>query len=212
MRLILHLGIPSGLQMTMISAGVAAIMSVVTSFGPSVVSGFSAAQRLDSLIMLPAHALGTAVNSMAGQNIGIGNMKRVSKIAKTAVLYNFGIMFTIGLLVIPLAKYGVSLFIDETEAIEFGTTYLQIIALCYPFLGINFVLNGIVRASGAMYQVLVLNIISFWVLRFPLSALFADLMGEVGIAIGMGGSFVISSLFAYLYFRFGKWREKVLFE
>lgn len=211
-KLILHLGIPSGLQMTMISAGVGAIMSVVTSFGPSVVAGFSAAQRLDSLIMLPAHALGTAVNSMAGQNIGIGNMKRVSKIAKTAVLYNFGIMFTIGLLVIPLAKYGVSLFIDETEAIEFGARYLQIIALCYPFLGINFVLNGIVRASGAMYQVLVLNIISFWVLRFPLSALFADIFGGVGIAIGMGSSFIISSLFAYLYFKFGKWREKVLFD
>ncbi|MGP4072948.1 MATE family efflux transporter [Piscibacillus sp. B03] len=211
-KLILHLGIPSGLQMTMISAGVAAIMSVVTSFAPTVVAGFSAAQRLDSLIMLPAHALGTAVNSMAGQNIGIGNMKRVSKIAKTALLYNFGIMFTIGLLVIPLAKYGVSLFIDETEAIEFGARYLQVIALCYPFLGINFVLNGIVRASGAMYQVLVLNIISFWVLRFPLAALFSDIFGEVGIAIGMGSSFIISSLFAYLYFRFGKWREKVLFD
>ncbi|MGM8216492.1 MATE family efflux transporter [Bacillaceae bacterium W0354] len=210
-KLILHLGIPSGLQMTIISAGVAAIMAVVTSFGPAVVAGFSAAQRLDSLIMLPAHALGTAVNSMAGQNIGVRNMKRVNQIARTAVLYNFAIMFSIGLIVIVLAKYGISLFIREEESVLFGTRYLQIIALCYPFLGINFVLNGIVRASGAMYQVLVLNIISFWVLRYPLSALFAKMFGDIGIAIGMGASFIISSLFAYLYFRFGKWREKVLF-
>ncbi len=50
-----------------------AIMSVVASFGPAVVAGFGAAQRLDSLIMLPAQALGTAVNSMAGQNIGAGS-------------------------------------------------------------------------------------------------------------------------------------------
>lgn len=61
--LIAKLGIPSGLQMSVISAGIAAIMSVVNSFGPHVVSGFSAAQRLDSVIMLPAQALGTAVNS-----------------------------------------------------------------------------------------------------------------------------------------------------
>src|SRR5699024_2104236 len=57
--LILNLGIPSGLQMAVISAGSAAIMSVVTSFGSSVVGGFGAAQRLDKLITLPAQALGT---------------------------------------------------------------------------------------------------------------------------------------------------------
>ncbi|MBF6842349.1 MATE family efflux transporter, partial [Acinetobacter baumannii] len=82
--LILALGIPGGLQMAVIHAGIAAILSVVTGFGSDTVAGFSAAQRLDSLIMLPAMALGTAVNSMAGQNIGVGNWSRVKKIARYA--------------------------------------------------------------------------------------------------------------------------------
>ncbi|WP_085993952.1 MATE family efflux transporter [Oceanobacillus senegalensis] len=210
-RLILNLGIPSGLQMAVISAGSAAIMSVVTTFGAGVVAGFSAAQRLDSLLLLPAHALSTAVGSMAGQNIGVKNWSRVSSIVKYGVLYNLTIMGLVAILVVFLAQYGVQLFIREEEAVQFGTMYLQIIALCYPFLGINFVLNGIVRAAGAMYQVLALNIISFWVLRFPLTALFANLFGEMGIAIGMGSSFIVSSCIAFLYFRFGKWREKELF-
>lgn len=209
--LILNLGIPSGLQMAVISAGVAAIMSVVTGFGGDVVAGFSAAQRLDSLLMLPAHALGTSVSSMAGQNIGVRDWSRVKRIAKYGVLYNFSVMLLIGLLVVFLAEYGVKLFIREEEAVQFGTRYLQIIALCYPFLGINFVLNGIVRASGAMYQVLVLNIISFWILRYPLTAFFSNVFGDKGIAIGMGSSFLVSSLIAYLYYRFGKWRKKELF-
>ena len=51
---ILKLGIPAGLQMSVISAGVMAIMSVVNSFGASVVAGYGAAKRLDSIIMLPA--------------------------------------------------------------------------------------------------------------------------------------------------------------
>src|SRR5699024_3788859 len=152
--LILNLGIPSGLQMAVISAGSAAIMSVVTSFG-----GFGAAQRLDKLITLPAQALGTSVSSMAGQNIGVGNWNRVKRIAKNAVLYNLSIMGAIAIIVVLVAEYGVRLFIQEENAVTFGTQYLQIIALCFPFLGINFVLNGIVRASGAMYQVLILNII-----------------------------------------------------
>lgn len=210
--LILNLGIPSGLQMSVISAGSAAIMSVVTGFGGGVVAGFSAAQRLDSLLMLPAHALSTSVSSMAGQNIGVKNWSRVKGIAKYGVHYNFSIMFAIGIVVVFLAEYGVRLFIRDEAAVAFGKTYLQIIALCYPFLGINFILNGIVRAAGAMYQVLVLNIISFWVLRYPLTALFAKVFGEIGIAIGMGASFVISSVIAMLYYRFGKWREKELFK
>ncbi|MDC3414383.1 MATE family efflux transporter [Aquibacillus sp. 3ASR75-11] len=210
--LILNLGIPSGLQMSVISAGVAAIMSVVTSFGEGVVGGFSAAQRIDSVIMLPAQALGTAVNSMAGQNIGVGKWKRVNQIAKYGIVYNLTIMLVIGTLVVILSEQMIRLFIQESEAVEFGTKYLQTIGLLYPFLGFNFILNGVVRAAGAMYQVLALNIVSFWILRYPLTFIFAKLFGDVGIAIGMGASFVLSSLIAFLYFRYGKWREKKLFK
>jgi Na+-driven multidrug efflux pump len=62
-----------------------------------------------------------------------------------------------------------------------------------------------------MYQVLALNIISFWILRYPLAYFFAQSFGDTGIALGIGSSFLVSSLVAYLYFRFGKWREKELF-
>ena len=210
--LILKLGIPAGLQMGVIHAGIAAILSVVTQFGADSVAGFSAAQRLDSLIMLPAMALGTAVNAMAGQNIGIQQWSRVKQIARYAALYNFGLMLSVAAVVIIFAEAGIRMFIQDEAAVEFGTNYLRIVALCYPFLGLNFVLNGIVRASGAMYQVLILNIISFWILRYPVSALFASHFGEIGVGMGMGISFIISSIFAYLYYKFGKWREKELFK
>lgn len=211
-KLILNLGIPSGLQSSVISAGSAAIMSVVTSFGGAVVAGYTAAQRIDSLIMLPAQSLSVAVTSMAGQNIGIKNWKRVDKIAKYGVTINFAIMLSIGILVLIFGEYGVKLFIQDGAAVDYGRRYIAVIALCYPFLGINFILNGIVRAAGAMYQVLVLNIISFWILRFPLTSLFSSFSGEIGIAYGMGLSYMISSVIAFSYFRFGKYREKNLFK
>ncbi|MFG6115290.1 MATE family efflux transporter [Halobacillus sp. MO56] len=209
---ILQLGIPSGLQMAVISAGVAAIMSVVTTFGEDVVAGFSAAQRLDSVLMLPPMALATAVNSMAGQNIGVQNWERVHKIARYGLLYTLIIMMVVALALVLFGEYGIKLFVQEKAPVAFGGEYLRIVAFFYPFLGINFILNGIVRASGAMYQVLVLNIISFWVLRYPLTALFSDLFGESGIALGMGVSFIISSVVATLYYIYGKWSSKQLFE
>jgi putative MATE family efflux protein len=210
-RRIFGLGIPAGLQMGVISGGSAAVMSVVTRYGTPVVGGFAAAQRLDALIMVPAQALGIAVSSMAGQNIGAGKWSRVSRISREAVLLNVAVMASIGLLIVLVAEHAIGLFIDEPEAVAFGAQYLRTVALFYPFLGINFVLNGAVRASGAMYQVLVLNIISFWLLRFPLTSLCSDWFGEAGIGVGISASFVISSVFAYLYFRYGRWRDTRLF-
>ncbi|MFD1416469.1 MATE family efflux transporter [Oceanobacillus jeddahense] len=210
-KLILHIGIPSSLQMAVISAGAAAIIGVVATQGEAVVSGYSAAQRLDSLLMLPAHALSIAISSMAGQNIGAQNWERVRDVAKYGVIYNFIIMLLIGIIVAIFAEYGVRLFIQDEASVQFGTVYLQIVALCYPFLGINFILNGVVRAAGAMYPILILNIISFWILRYPLAALCSRLFGEIGIAVGVGASFILSSVVAILYYRFGKWREKKLF-
>lgn len=211
-RTIFGLGIPAGLQMAVISGGSAAIMSVVTDFGGEVVGGFAAAQRLDALIMVPAQALGIAVSSMVGQNLGAGKWTRVATISRQAVVLNVAVMAAIGLLLVVVADEAVRLFVREPESVAFGARYLRTVALFYPFLGINFVLNGAVRASGAMYQVLVLNIISFWVLRFPLTSLFAAWFGESGIGVGIATSFVISSAFAYLYYRFGGWRQKRLFD
>lgn len=205
---ILKLGIPSGLQMSVISAGVAAITGVVNSFGPIVVSGFSAAKRLDSVIMIPAQALGTAVTSMAGQNIGVGKWDRVYKITRYGLLYNTLTMLFIAIMIYVFAEPAIGLFINEAESIAFGKQYLETIAFFYPFLGINFVLNGAVRASGAMYQILILNIISFWVLRFPLTKTFSSFLGDSGIALGIGVSFVVSSIFSFLYYRLGKWRGR----
>ncbi|RSK52823.1 MATE family efflux transporter [Bacillus canaveralius] len=210
--IILKLGIPAGLQMVVISAGVMAIMSVVNSLGADVVAGFGAAQRLDSIIMIPAMALGTAVNSMAGQNIGANRWDRLHKIALYGTLYNLAVMFLISAVTFLLARVSIRLFIQETAALEFGTTYLKLVAFFYPFLGINFILNGVVRGAGAMFQVLILNVISFWVLRYPLTYWFAGMFGDKGIALGMGISFVISSIIAYLYYRFGRWRRQVIFK
>ncbi|WP_078592422.1 MATE family efflux transporter [Evansella clarkii] len=207
MKVIFRLGLPSGLSMMVISGGVLAIMTVVTSFGEEVTAGFGAAQRLDSLIMIPAMTLGSAVNSIAGQNIGANLWGRVNEVAKNGVVLILLVSFSIGAIIFFSAEFLISLFVQDEETIAFGKTYVQTIAFFYPFLGINFVLNGVVRAAGAMMQIFVLNTISFWILRYPLTYLFSSWMGEEGIAVGMAASFVISSLFAIGYFKYGKWRE-----
>ena len=210
-RTILKLGVPSGIQMIVIYAGMAVILSMVNSFGEDVVAGFGAAQRLDNIILLPALALGAAVNAMAAQNIGANKWDRVAQISKVGILYNIVIMGFFAAVLFIWAEPLVKLFISDEGSVAFGVSYLRIIALFYPFIGLNFILNGVVRGAGAMFQILALNIISLWLLRVPLAYWMISLYGEIGIALGIGISFLISSLFSIAYYRWGGWRNKQLF-
>ena len=211
-RTILRLGIPSGFQMIVIHAGITAVLSIVNTFGEDVVAGFGAAQRLDNIILLPGIALGVAVNAMAAQNIGSQNWRRVAQITRAGLVYNLGVMLAIAGILFAFAGPLVRLFIQEADSVAFGESYLRTIALFYPFIGLNFILNGVVRGAGAMFQVLVLNIISLWLLRVPLTYLATSLFAEAGIALGMGASLLLSALFATAYYCWGGWRERKLFE
>ncbi|MFD2673454.1 MATE family efflux transporter [Marinicrinis sediminis] len=208
---VLKLGVPGGLQMMAISSGMVAILAVVSRFGSDVVSGFGAASRIESLIMIPAFTMGSVVNSMAGQNVGAQIWSRVHQIARQGAVLIFAVSTTISLLVFLGAEFLIRLFVSDSATIDYGVEYLQLIAFFYPFLGLNFVLNGIARSSGAMLQVLILNLVSFWALRFPLAYGFSLWMGSKGIALGIGISFVLSSLIAAGYYRYGGWQKiKVL--
>lgn len=180
-RTILQLSIPSITQMIVIHAGSNVILSIVNSFGESTVAGFGAAQRLNQLILLPASALGTAVNTMAAQNIGAKQWNRVFKTTKVGLIYNAILMALVTITFYIWAEPLVRLFIQEEASVAFGTLYVKTIAFFYLFIGLNFILNGVVRGSGAMFQVLMLNIISLWVLRVPLTYFFSSIYGQIGI-------------------------------
>lgn len=210
-KTIMELGIPSGIQMIVIYAGLTVILSLVNTFGDTVVSGFGVAQRLDNIVLLPAVALGTAVNAMAAQNIGIQKWARVGQIAKVGIIYNLLIMSFLATVLFTFSEPLVRLFITDPDSLNFGVSYLKTIAVFYPFIGLNFIFNGVVRSSGAMFQVLVLNIISLWLLRVPLVYWMTSLYGESGIALGIGMSFFTSCLFSMAYYHYGGWRSKKLF-
>lgn len=209
---ILRLGVPSGVQMIVIYAGMTTILSLVNTFGDHVVAGFGVAQRLDNIILLPAVALGAAVNAMAAQNIGAARWERVAQISRAGIVFNLIVMSACAVLLFLLAEPLVGLFLQHEDSMAFGVSYLRTIAVFYPFIGLNFILNGVVRGAGAMLQVLLLNIISLWVLRVPLTFWMTTLYGDAGIALGIGTSFLISSGCSVAYYRWGGWRRKRLFD
>lgn len=210
LKAVFRLGVPGGLQTLSISGGSAAIMAVVAIFGSDVIAGFGAAQRISHLIMIISMTMGSVVTSMAGQNMGAGRWDRVRVVTRYGLCLTVGMAAVMSTFVFSAAGFLIRLFVNDPATITFGHDFLQAVVFFYPFLAINFALNGVVRASGAMFQVLVLNLISFWALRVPLSYLFSAWYGEIGLAYGIGVSFMISAVVASGYFLFGGWRQTTI--
>ena len=121
--LISRLAIPSIVQQSTITIGQLLVQSVVNSFGVEILAGFSAAIRVESLIIVPITSLGNAISSYASQNVGAKKLSRLSQ-GLRASLIMVGIYSILVLLVLKIKSADIiAFFMNENSsdlAIETG--------------------------------------------------------------------------------------------
>lgn len=162
------LGFPSSLEMSVRAFGFLMITTLIASFGTAAVAAFWAGGNIFQLILIPAIGFSIATSTMVWQNIWANQLERASKIARTSALVSFGVLEVIWVLVYIFAPFCIELFIhNNPEVTAIGTNFLRTIALTFGFMGIQFAMTGILRASGNMMLTLVLGIISMFVIQFP---------------------------------------------
>ena len=86
------LAIPSMLQQSIVSIGMLLVQSVVNSFGSSVLAGYSAASRVESICIVPMIAVGNAMSTFTAQNLGAGKMERVKGIEPSPPAWKAGVL------------------------------------------------------------------------------------------------------------------------
>ena len=79
---VIRLGLPSGLTQAIFSVAMISVQKLTNSFGEMFVAVNIMIMRVDGFAMLPNFSFGTAMTTYTGQNIGAGNMERVTKGAK----------------------------------------------------------------------------------------------------------------------------------
>jgi len=75
----IKIGLPSGIQTTLVSFGMVALFRIVNDFGTDVVAAYSVAARIDSFAALPAMNFAAALSTFVGQNMGARKPERVRK-------------------------------------------------------------------------------------------------------------------------------------
>lgn len=162
--------VPSILQQSFVSVGNIILQSIINTFGASVIAGYSAAVKLNNMVITSFTTLGNGISNYTSQNMGAGKMDRVKE--------GFGAgRNLVWLLCVPLVvlyfffgRFLLLLFMNDPQgpAIDTGMLFLRILSPFYFVVSVKLVADGILRGCGLMVRFMI--------------ATFTDLILRVGIA------------------------------
>lgn len=145
---IVRLGVPLSLQFSLIAISCMALQRTVNTFGAVAVASFSAVGRIEQIIHQPYQTLSAALSTFCGQNYGAEKYDRVIKGYHKSML----IMLIFTAVMFPaiqiFAPNVVGLFVDDAAVIEMGARAMRISSLFYIFLGMIYVVRGILNGLG----------------------------------------------------------------
>jgi len=206
--ILLKKGIPMSTQMLVLSLAGVLMITLVNRFGVDTTAAFGAGIQLWNYIQMPAFAVGMALSAMTAQNVGARKWHRVTRIARVGVLYSVLLTGTIVLAIELLNRQVFGLFLPMgSNALAIASHMNRIVTGSFIFFGISVALFGVVRATGAVMAPLIILTISLLVVRFPMAELFLDRLQVDAIWWSFPISSALSSLLAFLYYRYGGWRS-----
>lgn len=204
-------GMPMGLQMIVYSTASLAMVKLVNAHGSIMVAAYGASMQLWAYVLMPAQAIGAAVSSMVAQNIGAQRWDRVARITGVGVVYNF----LLGGTLIGLLYFGnraaLELFLPAgAEALGAAVHLNAIIIWSLSFYGVNFVLFGAVRATGAVWPPIAILVVTMCLVRPGFAVLLQPAWGVDAIWWSFPVSYVLSMSLAIAYFRRGRWQRATM--
>ena len=203
---IIKIGLPAGIQNTVISLSNTVVQSSVNAFGSAAMAGFAAYMKIDGFNILPVLSLSLAMTTFTGQNLGAGKLDRVKR--GMWITLGMGVVYTIatGALLLMFDKQIMRLFTDNADAIAYGRLTMKYFCPFYFLLGIMHVLAGTVRGAGKSVPPMVIMLSSLCVTRILWIEIAAPLYGTIdGVYISYPITWAMGMVLMILYAWKGHW-------
>lgn len=206
-RQIMGIGLPAGIQMSLVAVGAMAVMSKINSYGKEFTAAYNVGSKLDQLAFLPVQSLSNAVTAFVGQNIGARRLDRARQGIRITVLSAVA-WSTVMLVLIPLGPTLVGLFSSTPAVIEAGAVYLRCIMPFYVLFSVMFCLNNAMRGAGDSLFPMVDVIFSLILVRVPAVYWFAAHYGPDYMYYGVGVGWTLGFTLSVLYYFSGRWKHR----
>lgn len=147
---LMGLGIPMALQYSITALGTMIVQSTLNLLGETAIAAYAAAQKLQTMVVQPYVAIGTAVATYTGQNAGAGDFQRIKDGMKQSMLLLCVTVIITFFLARRFGGFGTMLFLDaaETEVIALSEKYFMIASWFYLPLSTIFIFRNLLQGIG----------------------------------------------------------------
>ena len=205
-----RIGLPTGVQQTLVAMGMLALMGIVNQFGTNVIAAFSVASRLDAVAVIPAMSFSMALSTFVGQNIGANKLDRIRTGLISTVKMMVIVTIVTTLSIVIFGHFMINLFTSDAEVIRLGDQYLTIVSLFYIFFTLMFIYAGVMRGAGDTLIPMFISLLSLWLIRIPFAWFMSGKIGVTGIWWAIPAGWFVGLSLSYLYYKTGRWKRKAV--
>ncbi len=202
---LLKIAIPSILQQSFISIGNIIIQSVINEFGAGTIAGYSAAVKLNNLVITSFTTLANGISNFTAQNLGAGKNERIRDGFKAGLKMVWIISIPLVLLYFFAGKQLLYLFLDNptNTAIHTGIMFLCILSPFYFVVSTKLVADGILRGAGLMSRFMITTFTDL-ILRVVLAIILSKQFGSTGIWCAWPIGWSIATTLSVIFYKKAK--------
>jgi putative MATE family efflux protein len=148
LKQIISVGLPSGIQNSIISVANVVIQSNVNAFGDNAMAGCGAYWKIEGFGFLPITCFSMAMTTFIGQNLGAKQYERAKKGARFGIICSISMAELIGIAIFLFIPQLVCLFNTDAAVVEYGSIHAHTVCLFYFLLAFTHTIAGVLRGAG----------------------------------------------------------------
>ena len=199
----LRMGIPMGMQFSVISVGIMVLQSVCNKFGGEQIAGFTTAARVEQLAVQPMVSIGIAMAVFTAQNFGARKFDRIREAAKKCSMLAFVYSVSAAILMFVFGKQIIGIFLDNPSegVMRAAGMYILCSVPAYLFFSQMFIYRNACQGMGIAAVPFLASTVEL-VMRCGSAIFLANSLGFIAICIGSPIAWTMGAVFVYLSFRY----------
>jgi putative MATE family efflux protein len=204
---VVRIGVPTGIQVMIVSLAEIAIIGFVNRFGSSATAAYGAVNAVVGYVQFPAISIGIAASIFGAQCIGARREDKLGSVIRSAVGLNYVVGGTIigGCYIFAWNILG--WFITDQSTLIIAHRLLMIVLWSYLLFGNSAVLSGLMRGSGSVTWPTINGIFAILCVELPVAYLLMHRVGLDGVWLGYPVAYCVVLALQFGYYEF-VWKRK----
>lgn len=206
---VLRIGLPTGVQMIVLSLSELVILALVNQHGSQATAAYGAVTQIVNYVQFPALSIAITASILGAQAIGAGQLQCLAAILRTGLLIN--VCLTGGLIVLGylLSHWLLGLFLTEDSTRAMAEHLLHIMLWSLLVFGFQAIIGGIMRASGTVLVPVIIAIVCVVGVQLPAAYWLDGQYGLQGVWMAFPVAYLGMLVLQTLYYKLVWQHQKI---